>query len=222
MLSIDDFEIIKIDCLVNFGFKPSIMDKRFQFVEEFAQEFPEISYTELPPMLSVRSAGGERSITIRADRWEYSSRSLESIEDFADQVIDYLRRFCEITQIKEFEGIGLRVNYNHLLESVQCSPPEFPYLKDFFDIPGIEDERIADLIHYNVSVQRAGKRFALTLGQFREKEIYFLRPILELYEFHSLGLDNVKDKLIDFYRSLVKGFERYLKKNNERSCPNVE
>ena len=211
MLGIDDFEVTSVVSTVDFELKLSLMDQRFSIIEAFILDFPQYRFIELPPILNLRSVEGERAIAISVNRWEYTSRAFETIEDFASETETYLSSFGKITEINAFSKIGLRINYSYLLRDIECVPPEFPYLKAFLDIPGADDKRISDLIHYNVSVQREGKRRIFTIGQVREGETYFLRPTIEALEFGDISLNLVKEKLMNFYQLLQEDFEKFFR-----------
>ncbi len=210
-LTIDDFEIMHIICTVDFEQCLSLMDKRFELVEPYVERgFTQMIFPD-PLVITVKTEDGLKEISIRMNQWGFVSRSCSLVEEFIEEAVNYLRLFSECSKIDKLNRVGLRIFYNYPLEEIECSPPEFPRLTDFFNIPGVEDERLADLIHYNVSTQREGRRDVLTLGQNREGRHYFLRPDLNSHDYGEFTIDEVAEVLTNAYKRLLDRFKGYLK-----------
>lgn len=211
-LTIEDFEITRVICTVDFNPNFTLMDMRMRLAGVYAQEFSQMNFSD-PLALRLKSLDGSKEISISINQWGYVLHLCASVEKFIPEAIDHLQKFCECSKVNTFNRIGLRIFYNFPLEDVNCTHPEFPRLSNYFNIPGIEDEKIADIIHYNVSAQQGGKRDILTFGQnySKEENQYFLRPDLNSHDYGIITVDKVKTTLLAAYQRLISRFKKYLK-----------
>lgn len=209
-LTIEDFEITQLACTLDFEPRPELMDKRATLAKLYMNGFPSWNLSD-PLKLSMKSTDEIRIIIINFHQWGYALQADLNIELFVKEIIQYLNPFCEATKIQHFERVGLRIFYNLTLDEVDVEPPEFPSLTDYFDIPGMHDERISDLIHYQVSTQRSGKRSVLNLGQNRDGRQYFLRPDLNSHDYGKITAENIEATLLAAHQRLIAWFQKYMK-----------
>ncbi len=209
-LTIEDFEITRLVCTFDFEPRPELMDMRATLAHLYMDEFPSWDLSN-PLKLNIKSIDEIRIITINFHQWGYALQADWNVELFIKEVVQRLKPFCEFTKIQDFERIGLRIFYNLTLEDVNVEKPEFPLLTNYFDIPGMQDESISDLIHYNVSMQREGKRDVITLGQHREGKQYCLRPDLNSHDYGEINFGEAETKLNEAYQRLIARFQNYLK-----------
>lgn len=211
-LTIEDFEITQLICTLDFERQIELMDKRGFFLKIYMDEFPIWDLSD-PLALHMKSTSGNQTISINFNmaQWGYALQSDSNVDQFIIQTIKYMRSFCETVNIHQFNRVGLRILFNLKLEKIDVKPPEFPRLADYFDFPGVQDIRLSDLIHYQVSTQSEGKRDVLIFGQSRESSQYFLRPDLNSHDYGDISAEHVESILRSAYRRLISRFQKYLK-----------
>lgn len=203
-MELSKFTLKNIVCTLDYEIQLRMIDKKGEIISLFAEELPHYTIVDLN-QVKMESADKTWNIVVTPNRYGQVSQVFDNIESFTNQVHKCVERLMTVLDRDSFTRVGIRAFYELKLSEAG----EFLPIKNYFDIPGIDDKRLADLIHYQVSFETQKQRTVITIGQNRRGSEIFLVPDIHGITFRNIPISSLCDTLKELYHSAhekYKGF----------------
>lgn len=198
------FTLKNIACTLDYKPQPMVIDKKGELISLFSDELP--NYTiEALDKVKMENADKTWGIVVTPHQCGQVSSIFNDIESFTNQVSEYVKRLMPIINRDSFIRVGIRAFYELKISDAG----EFRPLQSHADIPGIDDERLANLIHYQVAFEAQKRRIVITLGQNKRGNDIFFTPDIHGIDFHEITISSLRDTLKELYHSAYDKYKEF-------------
>ena len=196
-----------IVCTLDYPPQLKVIDKKGEIISFFIKELPHYTIVD-DNKFQIYSADRKRSIIVTLEKYGYATQIFDTIEAFAQKIYEYSKNIMPIIEIGNFTRVGVRIFYEIELQEYG----EYPPLKKYYDIPGINDERLNDLIHYQVSFEAQQQRIVITLGQNKRDNRILLIPDIHGILYKETSIEMLCDTIKRLYHDAHQKYEQFTAK----------